>query len=75
MKNGALIISNKTGYPIIPIKIDYSKKKILHKSWDKFEIPLPFSECKVSFGKNYFYKEFLSDDELLNYKREISSQM
>ena len=75
MKNGALIISNKTGYPIIPIKIDYSKKKILHKSWDRFEIPLPFSECKVSFGKSYFYEEFLSDDELLNYKREISSQM
>jgi len=75
MKNGALIISNKTGFPFIPIKIDYSKKKILYKSWDKFEIPLPFSECKVSFGKSYTYKEFLSDNELLNYKQEISSQM
>jgi hypothetical protein len=75
MKNGALIISNKTGFPIIPIKIDYSKKKILHKSWDKFEIPLPFSECKVYFGKSYFYEEFLKDDELQDYKQEISSQM
>jgi len=75
MKNGALIISNKTGFPIIPVKIDYSKKKVLNKSWDKFEIPLPFSECKVSFGKSCLYKEFLSDDELLNYKQEISSQM
>ena len=75
MKNGALIISNKTGFPIIPIKIDYSKKKILQNSWDKFEVPLPFSECKVSFGKSYFYEEFLKDDELLNLKQEISSQM
>ena len=42
IKNGALIISNRTGYPIIPVKINFSRKKILNKSWDKFEIPLPF---------------------------------
>jgi len=75
IKNGALIISNRTGYPIIPVKINYSKKKILNKSWDKFEIPLPFSKCEVSFGKHFYYKEFLYDKDLSNFKQEISSQM
>jgi lysophospholipid acyltransferase (LPLAT)-like uncharacterized protein len=75
IKNGALIISNKTGYPIIPVKINYSRKKILNKSWDKFEIPLPFSKCEVSFGKHFYYKEFLYDNDLSNFKQEISSQM
>ena len=75
IKNGALIISNRTGYPIIPIKIDCSNKKILKKSWDKFEIPLPFSKCEVSFGKHFYYKEFLYDNNLSNFKQDISSQM
>jgi lysophospholipid acyltransferase (LPLAT)-like uncharacterized protein len=75
IKNGALIISNKTGFPIIPIKINYLKKKILLKSWDKFEIPLPFSKCEVSFGCSFYYKEFLYDDKLVNFKFELSSQM
>lgn len=75
IKNGALIISNRTGYPIIPMKINYSKKKILNKSWDKFEIPLPFSKCEVSFGKRFYYKEFLYDDDLSKFKHDISSQM
>ena len=75
IKNGALIISNRTGYPIIPVKINYSMKKILYKSWDKFEIPLPFSECEVSFGKHFYYKEFLYDNNLSNFKQDISSQM
>jgi lysophospholipid acyltransferase (LPLAT)-like uncharacterized protein len=75
IKNGALIISNRTGYPIIPVQINYSKKKILDKNWDKFEIPLPFSKCEVSFGKHFYYKEFLYDNDLSNFKQEISSKM
>lgn len=75
MKNGALIVSNRTGFPVIPVKIDYITKKVLYKSWDKFEIPLPFSKCKVSFGKSYSYREFLSNDKLQKFKQEISSQM
>ena len=75
IKNGALIISNRTGYPIIPVKIKYSKKNILKKSWDRFEIPLPFSKCEVSFGKHFYYKEFLYDNDLSSFKQEISSQM
>lgn len=75
IKNGALIISNKCDVPIIPVSINYSSKKILGKSWDKFEIPLPFSKCSVTFGKEVYYKEYLADSELDVFKSKLSAQM
>ena len=75
IKNGALIISNKSGLPVIPVKIIYHRKKVLSKSWDKFEIPFPFSLCEVYFGKEYYYGKYLPKNELTELKKEISKNM
>jgi lysophospholipid acyltransferase (LPLAT)-like uncharacterized protein len=75
IKNGALIISNKSGIPIIPVKINYKKKKVLSKSWDKFEIPYPFSECEVHFGERIFYEKYLENEQLENFKNSLSQKM
>ncbi|MDQ3021741.1 MAG: DUF374 domain-containing protein [Bacteroidota bacterium] len=75
IKNGALIISNKCNVPVIPIKIKYKKKIVLKKSWDKFEIPLPFSSCEVVFGSRYLYKTYLDSEELEKFKEKISDEM
>lgn len=75
IKNGALVIANKTGYPVIPVKIVMEKKKSLNKSWDDFEIPLPFSKCTVEFGEKMYYPEFLNDTQLSEFKSKLSSQM
>ncbi len=75
IKNGALIISNKCSVPVIPVRITYSKKKILENSWDKFEIPLPFSKCTVDFGGEYFYENYLDEENLSLLKKQISSEM
>ncbi|MBS1518927.1 MAG: DUF374 domain-containing protein [Bacteroidetes bacterium] len=75
IKNGPLVISFKCGVPVIPVSIDYSIKKVLSKSWDKFEIPVPFSVCTVKFGSEYLYEEYLEENELEALKSEISSEM
>lgn len=75
IKNGALIISNKCGIPIIPVKIIYHGKKVLKNSWDHFEIPLPFSECDVYFGSQYNYDKYLPDKELDEFKKKIANEM
>lgn len=75
IKNGALIISNRCGLPVIPVKIIYQRKKVLSKSWDKFEIPLPFSKCEVYFGKEFIYDKFLPENELSELKKEISNEL
>ena len=75
IKNGALIISNRCGLPVIPVKIIYHSKKVLSKSWDKFEIPIPFSVCEVYFGKEYNYEKYLPENELTELKKAISNDM
>lgn len=75
IKNGVLKLSYDTGKPIIPVKISYNKKFILTKSWDKFEIPYPFSKCEAQFGKKFYYPEYKHDTELDNFKEEISKYL
>jgi len=75
IKNGALILAKENNIPIIPLKITYYKKKILIKSWDKFELPLPFSKCDVTFGEKHYYNEFLEKDKLAEFKQRLSDQM
>lgn len=75
MKNGAFIISHESNVPLIPVKIIYKHKFIFKKSWDKFEVPLPFSKCEVSFGSERFYENYLDDENLKTLKRNISLEM
>jgi len=75
IKNGALVIANECKIPIIPVKIIYSSKKILLKSWDKFQIPYPFSKCKVIFGNEYFYPEYLDEAKLTEFKNKLASEL
>ena len=43
---GIVSLSQMTGYPILPISYKLGWK-IQLKSWDNFQIPLPFSRCDV----------------------------
>ena len=75
VKNGALIVSKECHIPIIPVRINYANKFVLSKSWDKFEIPYPFTKCDVHFGNQYFYNEFLEEKELADFKNILSNEM
>jgi lysophospholipid acyltransferase (LPLAT)-like uncharacterized protein len=75
IKNGALVIANECNIPIIPIKISYSLKKILKKSWDKFQIPYPFAKCSVGTGEEFFYEKYLEENELTNFKNKLKAEL
>lgn len=75
IKNGALIVSNESNIPVIPVRIIYSSKKILMKSWDKFQIPYPFSKCEVIFGNEYYYPEYLDEVKLTEFKNKLASEL
>ena len=75
IKNGALIVSKECRIPVIPVRINYANKIVLSKSWDKFEIPYPFTKCDVQFGNEHFYTEFLEEKELADFKNTLSEEM
>jgi len=46
VQKGVIALAQVTGLPIIPVTCN-TRRKICAKSWDGFQIPLPFSHCEV----------------------------
>lgn len=49
LQPGAIASAQITGLPIVPVGYHLSWKKSL-RTWDGFQIPLPFSRCDLQFG-------------------------
>lgn len=50
VQEGVMSLAQLTGLPIVPFAF-YAPRKIELSSWDKFQIPMPFSRCILSLGK------------------------
>jgi hypothetical protein len=50
VQEGVMSLAQLTGLPIIPFGF-YAHRKIRLKSWDGFQIPLPFSRIDLNLGK------------------------
>lgn len=46
---GIIHLAQLTGRPIIPLST-YTRCKLTLRSWDGFQIPLPFARCEFRFG-------------------------
>ena len=60
LQPGVIKLAQITGYPVLPITIIYSRSMIL-KTWDKFEIPFPFSKVKVLLNSFHHFEN--TDDK------------
>jgi lysophospholipid acyltransferase (LPLAT)-like uncharacterized protein len=49
VQHGAMALAQLTGLPIVPFGF-HARRKIQLKSWDAFQIPLPFSRCDLRLG-------------------------
>lgn len=61
-KAGAVITAKKSKVPVVLIGIGIKSKKKL-KSWDKFQIPNPFTNVKVIYSDPVYVDAKLSYDE------------
>ena len=46
---GVVALAQLTGAAVIPAS-SYTSPKLTLKSWDRFQIPLPFARCEITFG-------------------------
>jgi lysophospholipid acyltransferase (LPLAT)-like uncharacterized protein len=51
VKEGAVRVAQLSGAPIVPIANALSNKLEFAKSWDRFQIPLPFGRSFVIYGE------------------------
>ncbi len=54
VKPGAIFLSQLTEAAIVPVTFKVEKKKVFEKSWDKFELPMPFSKARVVYGTPFY---------------------
>jgi hypothetical protein len=50
VQEGVISVAQLTGLPIVPAAY-HLNWKIRPKSWDRFQIPLPFTRCELTVGK------------------------
>jgi lysophospholipid acyltransferase (LPLAT)-like uncharacterized protein len=62
VQEGVMALAQLTGRPIIPFGF-YAHRKIQLKSWDRFQLPLPFSRCDLSLGKPIYVPREATDAE------------
>ena len=61
-KIGIIVLAQLSGRPIIPVGM-YTPWKIRLKSWDRFQIPLPFARCELRQGEPIWVPREAGDEE------------
>jgi lysophospholipid acyltransferase (LPLAT)-like uncharacterized protein len=62
LKAGAVITAKKSGIPLILMAVGFKNKRYL-SSWDKFEVPMLFSETKVIYSDPIYVDKDLDYNE------------
>lgn len=61
-KPGAAVAAQRTGAPLYFCKVSIKSKKVFPKSWDKFEVPLPFSKINLEFSEAIYIDKHTDRD-------------
>ncbi|HEX7860648.1 MAG TPA: lysophospholipid acyltransferase family protein [Verrucomicrobiae bacterium] len=71
---GIISLAQLSGAPIVPAGAIISAKKKL-KSWDNFQIPLPFARCELQFGPPIRVPRRASEEELNAIRGRLAAEM
>lgn len=73
-KTGAIILAKKTGNPVVPFVVETAKCWTIN-SWDRLQIPKPFSKAKVFVAEPIFVVSDANDDEIENKRLELQTKL
>jgi len=73
-QDGALALAQVTGAALVPVAIRI-RGKICLRSWDQFQIPLPFAKCQLQFGQAVFVPREISDEEREKIREKLRAAM
>jgi lysophospholipid acyltransferase (LPLAT)-like uncharacterized protein len=74
VQDGATTLAQVTGLPLVPVSY-HLRWKIQLKSWDRFQIPLPFSRCDVFTGRVTRVPREASDAEREELRRQLETEL
>ena len=74
IQDGITSLAQVTGLPIVPVTFNLNWK-ISVKSWDRFQIPLPFTRCEVRVGKAIRVPPAAGAAEREELRRQLEAEM
>ena len=74
VQEGIIALAQLTGLPIIPVSYSLSRKFCL-KSWDRFQIPLPFAQCEAVVGRPVCVPRDTPDSAREEYRLQLEEEM
>jgi lysophospholipid acyltransferase (LPLAT)-like uncharacterized protein len=73
-KPGALMLARLTGKPILPVSVAGSWV-FRFPTWDRFELPLPFSRVVIAYGEPVIVPRGLDADGLTRMQVELAERL
>jgi lysophospholipid acyltransferase (LPLAT)-like uncharacterized protein len=74
MKMGAVRVAQTEGVPLVMVNVGY-RRRLRLRSWDRFEIPLPFSVARVRFSDPMYIAKELDGAGLDEHRAVLEKQM
>ncbi len=74
IQDGIIQLAKLTGRAIIPFS-GFTQWKIRLKSWDRLQIPLPFTRCDLRYGSPIWVPRDASDAELEELRLKLEQSM
>ncbi len=74
VKSGAMLLSKITGVPIVPILIQPRSFWTVN-SWDKMQIPKPFTTAKIFVAEPIYVEDSVDKNELESKREEVQEKL
>jgi lysophospholipid acyltransferase (LPLAT)-like uncharacterized protein len=74
VQDGVMSLAQLTGLPIVPVSYSVNWK-IRVKSWDRFQIPLPFARCDMIYEKPIFVPREATDAEREKLRLQLETEL
>jgi len=74
VQEGVISTAQLTGLPIVPMSY-YLNWKIQPKSWDRFQVPLPFARCEITIGQILRVPREATNAEREELRKKLEAEM
>lgn len=74
VQDGVITLAQITGLPVVPVSYSLSWK-IRVKSWDRFQIPLPFAKCVMRLAPTVAIPREASEEERERLRQEVEARL
>lgn len=73
-KDGAFFLAHHSKAKIVPARL-FMHNSIKFNTWDKMQLPLPFSKVDLCFGEGFYVTEELTEEYLTHYRARLESEL